>query len=121
MKSVVVTPTYNEAANIPELVGQLFALGVAGLELLVVDDASGPDSEVLLSEIASMDAVLSALLTTLGSRERLVVIASDHGEGLWDHRHHPVLVDRKPPEERTLSEVFFRDHSFHLYQELIRR
>jgi len=71
-------------------------------------------------EIASTDAVLSSLLGTLGPRERLVVIASDHGEGLWDHEHHTPLVERLPPEERTLAEVFFRDHSYHLYQELIR-
>ena len=71
-------------------------------------------------EIASMDAVLASLLGTLGSRERLVVVASDHGEGLWDHEHHTPIVERKPAEERTLSEVFFRDHSYHLYQELIR-
>jgi arylsulfatase A-like enzyme len=71
-------------------------------------------------EIASMDAVLSSLLRTLGTRERLVVVASDHGEGLWNHEHHAPIVERKPPEERTLSEVFFRDHSYHLYQELIR-
>lgn len=70
-------------------------------------------------EIASMDAVLASLLGSLGTRPRLVILAADHGEGLWDHAHHPVLVERKPPEERTLSEVFFRDHSFHLYQELI--
>lgn len=82
--------------------------------LLILDQIDGYDRE-----IASMDRVLSSLLSTLGSRERLVVIASDHGEGLWNHGHHPVLVERKPPEERTLSEVFFRDHSFHLYQELV--
>ncbi len=39
---MVVVPTYNEANNLPELVGALLALDVPGLEVLVVDDNS-PD------------------------------------------------------------------------------
>ncbi len=39
---MVVVPTYNEADNLPTLVGELLALGVPGLEVLVVDDNS-PD------------------------------------------------------------------------------
>jgi dolichol-phosphate mannosyltransferase len=38
----VVVPTYNEAANLPELAGRLFSLGIPGLKLLVIDDSS-PD------------------------------------------------------------------------------
>ena len=38
----VVVPTYNEAANMPELADRLFALGLPGVRLYVVDDAS-PD------------------------------------------------------------------------------
>jgi len=38
----VVIPTYNEADNLPALVGELLALGVPGLEILIVDDDS-PD------------------------------------------------------------------------------
>ena len=72
-------------------------------------------------EIANVDAALRSIPMLLEPRERLVIVAADHGEGLWDHRHHPALVERDvPPEERTLREVFFRDHSYHLYQELIR-
>ena len=41
-KVAVVAPTYNEAANMPELVSRLFSLGIAGLRLYVVDDNS-PD------------------------------------------------------------------------------
>ncbi len=41
-KTVVVVPTYNEAANLPALVGELLALGVPGLVVLIVDDNS-PD------------------------------------------------------------------------------
>ncbi len=39
---LVVVPTYNEADNLPALVGELHALGVPGLAILVVDDNS-PD------------------------------------------------------------------------------
>jgi len=42
MKTLVVIPTYNEADNLPHIVAELFAQNVAGLEILVVDDAS-PD------------------------------------------------------------------------------
>ena len=38
----VVVPTYNEVANMPELVSRLFSLKIAGLRLYVVDDNS-PD------------------------------------------------------------------------------
>jgi dolichol-phosphate mannosyltransferase len=41
-KTIIVIPTYNEAVNIPEITAALFALGIQGLELLVVDDNS-PD------------------------------------------------------------------------------
>jgi dolichol-phosphate mannosyltransferase len=42
LKTTVVVPTYNEATNLPTLVGELLALGVPGLTILVVDDNS-PD------------------------------------------------------------------------------
>lgn len=38
----VVVPTYNEAANLPELARRLFGLKLPGLQLVVVDDSS-PD------------------------------------------------------------------------------
>jgi dolichol-phosphate mannosyltransferase len=38
----VVTPTFNEAENLPKLVSALFALPLAGLKIMVVDDNS-PD------------------------------------------------------------------------------
>ncbi len=46
---VVVTPTYNEARNLPRLVERLMALGIPGLEVLVVDDAS-PDGTAEVAE-----------------------------------------------------------------------
>lgn len=42
MQLTVVTPTYNEAENLPRLAAALFALDIPGLKLLVVDDHS-PD------------------------------------------------------------------------------
>jgi len=39
---MVVIPTYNEAENLPTLVGELLALGIPALEILFVDDNS-PD------------------------------------------------------------------------------
>lgn len=48
-KVVVVTPTYNEAENLPLLVARLMALNVPGLELLVVDDGS-PDGTAQVAE-----------------------------------------------------------------------
>jgi dolichol-phosphate mannosyltransferase len=38
----VIVPTYNEAENLPTLISALFSLPLAGLKVLVVDDAS-PD------------------------------------------------------------------------------
>ncbi len=39
---MVVMPTYNEADNLPTIVGELLALALQGLEILIVDDNS-PD------------------------------------------------------------------------------
>jgi dolichol-phosphate mannosyltransferase len=41
-KVMVVIPTYNEAENLPTMIGKLLGLGVPGLAILVVDDSS-PD------------------------------------------------------------------------------
>ena len=41
-KTIIVIPTYNESKNLPALAAELFALGLEGLEILIVDDAS-PD------------------------------------------------------------------------------
>jgi dolichol-phosphate mannosyltransferase len=41
-RTIVVVPTYNEAENLPSLVGELLALDVPSLQLLIVDDNS-PD------------------------------------------------------------------------------
>jgi dolichol-phosphate mannosyltransferase len=52
---VVVTPTYNERENLPILAGQLADLGIAGLQLLVVDDNS-PDGTGEVADKLAADA-----------------------------------------------------------------
>jgi len=47
--TVVVIPTYNEAENLANITAALFNLGIDGLELLVVDDAS-PDGTGQLAD-----------------------------------------------------------------------
>ncbi len=79
-------------------------------------------------EVAATDRVLGQVLDRLrdgaaaapgGARALFAVIGADHGEMLWDHRHHPAKVAELPEEQRTLREVFFRDHSYHMFQELV--
>ena len=53
MKTIVVVPTYNEAANLPQLVERLFSLEVAGLEILVVDDDSPDGTAAVAEELAA--------------------------------------------------------------------
>lgn len=51
---MVVIPTYNERENLPRITQALFALGLPGLEILVVDDNS-PDGTGQLAESMSAD------------------------------------------------------------------
>lgn len=53
-KTMVVMPTYNEAGNLPPMMQALFALGVADLEVLIVDDNS-PDGTGRLAESLSAE------------------------------------------------------------------
>ena len=48
----VVVPTYNEAANLPELAERVFALGIPDTRLIVVDDNS-PDGTAEVAEALS--------------------------------------------------------------------
>lgn len=52
MDLAIVIPTYNEAENLPRLVSALFALPLAGLSLLVVDDHSPDGTGQLAEELA---------------------------------------------------------------------
>lgn len=49
---VVMIPTYNERANVVSLVEEIFALGVPGLEILVVDDESPDGTSDLVAGLA---------------------------------------------------------------------
>ena len=52
VKAMVVIPTYNEADNLPTMIGELLALGLPGLEILVVDDNSPDGTGVLADDLA---------------------------------------------------------------------
>lgn len=60
MKTTVVTPTYNEAENLPKLVSALFALPL-DLNVLVVDDNSPDGTGRIADEIAAKNKKLSVL------------------------------------------------------------
>jgi dolichol-phosphate mannosyltransferase len=52
MKTTVVIPTYNEAANLEAITGELLALGIDGLEILIVDDASPDGTGEIADDLA---------------------------------------------------------------------
>lgn len=49
VKTILIIPTFNEVKNVPILLSQLFALGLQGLRILVVDDNS-PDGTGRIAE-----------------------------------------------------------------------
>jgi dolichol-phosphate mannosyltransferase len=51
-KVMVVIPTYNEAENLPTMIGKLLGLGVPGLAILVVDDSSPDGTGQVADELA---------------------------------------------------------------------
>lgn len=83
------------------------------------------DLDAYDQEVAVADASIGRLVDLLGSRDQLVILAADHGEVLWDHRHHDKVVADdlqragRDPALASLRDVFFRDHSYHMWQELI--
>ncbi len=52
----MVIPTYNETENIREVVEKVFALGIDGLELLVIDDNSPDGTGLIVEKMASSDS-----------------------------------------------------------------
>lgn len=52
-KTMVVIPTYNEADNLPVIVAELLALGLEGLEILVVDDNSPDGTGEIADQLVS--------------------------------------------------------------------
>src|SRR5512136_1864727 len=53
VNATVVVPTYNEANNLPALVGELFAQPIENLHLLIVDDGSPDGTGKLAEELAA--------------------------------------------------------------------
>jgi dolichol-phosphate mannosyltransferase len=68
MKLTVITPTYNEAENLPKLVSALFALPLPDLELIVVDDNS-PDGTGQVAD--EMEKAYPGRISVLHRPERL--------------------------------------------------
>lgn len=60
MKVTIVTPTYNEAENLPKLISALFALPL-DLRLLVVDDNSPDGTGKIADELAMQDKRIQVL------------------------------------------------------------
>ncbi len=52
MKTIVVMPTYNEAANLQEIVQAILALRIPGLDILVVDDNSPDGTGQIADDLA---------------------------------------------------------------------
>jgi dolichol-phosphate mannosyltransferase len=51
-KLMVVIPTYNEADNLPNMVAELLALDIPGLEILIVDDNSPDGTGQIADDLA---------------------------------------------------------------------
>ncbi len=68
MKLIVVVPTFNEAQNLAALAEQLYALGLAGLEILVVDDASPDGTGALADTLAERYAGRFHVIHRTGQR-----------------------------------------------------
>ena len=49
---MVAIPTYNEADNLPTMIGELLALDVPGLEILIIDDNSPDGTGQLADDLA---------------------------------------------------------------------
>ena len=49
----VVLPTYNEAANLPVIVAELFSLPLTGLHILVADDNSPDGTGAIADELVA--------------------------------------------------------------------
>ena len=75
-------------------------------------------------EIMFADRYIGELLDEmerLGLLENsIVVIAADHGEGLWQRPKHPTLLEDAPRRGYDMRQYFLRGHGMNLYQEGIR-
>ena len=64
MQSIVVVPTYNEADNIANFTAALFALNIAELNVLVVDDESPDGTGKIADELAAQNDRLHVMHRT---------------------------------------------------------
>jgi arylsulfatase A-like enzyme len=72
-------------------------------------------------EVRKADDAVAALLVGLEERgldasNTLLVIASDHGEGLWDH---PTLIVPEVAKQKPPNEFFHKEHAMFLYEEFV--
>lgn len=58
MRTLIVIPTYNEAGNVRRLLERIFALGIADLEVLVVDDNSPDGTAFVVEELQQQNAAI---------------------------------------------------------------
>lgn len=95
----------------------------------------GPDAEAQLqiirdtirrydADVSYVDARIGELfagLEALGLMEDTVVaLASDHGEGLYDHQEYSdIVLQQGPPDELLLTDHYKNGHGRQLYQELV--
>lgn len=83
MKVVVVIPTYNEAGTIEELTRRIFALGIAGLDILVVDDSSRDGTIEILRKLQAqfpITVIIRPKKSGLGSALKDgIALAKEHG------------------------------------------
>ncbi len=64
MKLIAVIPTYNERDNLPELLRRLFALGLDGFEVMIIDDNS-PDGTGQLAEELSRNGAYAGKIEVI--------------------------------------------------------
>ncbi len=65
MKNIVIIPTYNEASNIKELVGQLLKLTRANLDILIIDDNSPDGTGRIADELSQQSESVQVLHRSL--------------------------------------------------------
>ncbi len=62
MKRIVIIPTYNEKANVGNLIGDIRALGLNPLDILIVDDNSPDGTAELIREMQKKDEGLHLIV-----------------------------------------------------------
>jgi len=77
------------------------------------------DGDVLETD-ARVDYLISALDRAGHLDEALVIVAADHGEGLWQHRVPQLALGLDPRLADDLLTAFKRTHNTLLYEELTR-